>query len=106
MACVLAMLSGSGWVIVTAAAALGFSGAVTITLMLALPPLLSAPEDVPRVTAAMFTISYSCAVIVPIISGYVWDTTGVPSAAFIPIALCNILLIVFAPSVRAGGPRL
>jgi CP family cyanate transporter-like MFS transporter len=100
MACVLAMLSGSGWVIVAAAAALGFSGAVTITLMLALPPLMSAPEDVPRVTAAMFTISYSCAVVVPVVSGLGWDATGVPAAAFIPIALCNILLIAFAPSVR------
>jgi CP family cyanate transporter-like MFS transporter len=103
MASVLAMLTGSGWVIVTAAAALGFSGAVTITLMLALPPLMSASEDVPRVTAGMFTISYSCAVVVPVISGLGWDATGVPAAAFIPIALCNILLIVFAPSVRVGA---
>ena len=106
MICVLAMLSGSGWVIVAAAAALGCSGAVTITLMLALPPLLSAPEDVPRVTAAMFTISYSCAVIVPVVSGLIWDASGIPAAAFIPIALCNILLVVFAPSVRARGTAL
>jgi CP family cyanate transporter-like MFS transporter len=74
--------------------------------MLALPPLLSAPEDVPRVTAAMFTISYSCAVIVPVVSGFGWDLTGIPAAAFIPIALCNILLIAFAPSVRVRGARL
>jgi CP family cyanate transporter-like MFS transporter len=102
MICVLAMLSGSGWVIVTAAAALGFSGAVTITLMLALPPLMSAPEDVPRVTAGMFTISYSCAVVVPVVSGLIWDASGIPATAFIPIALCNILLIVFASSVRVS----
>jgi CP family cyanate transporter-like MFS transporter len=106
MVCVFAMLSGSGWLIVSAAAALGFSGAVTITLMLALPPLLSAREDVPRVTAAMFTISYSCAVIVPVISGLIWDASGIPAAAFVPIALCNVLLIVFAPSVRTRGARL
>jgi CP family cyanate transporter-like MFS transporter len=101
MACVVAMLSGSGWLIVTAAAMLGFSGAVTLTLMLALPPLLSAPEDVPRVTAAMFTISYSCAVIVPVISGLGWDASGIPAAAFVPIALCNVLLIALAPGIRA-----
>jgi CP family cyanate transporter-like MFS transporter len=106
MVCVLAMLWGSGWVIVTAAAALGFSGAVTITLMLALPPLMSAPEDVPRVTAGMFTISYSCAVVVPVVSGLIWDASGIPAAAFIPIALCNILLIAFAPSVRVRGTAL
>jgi CP family cyanate transporter-like MFS transporter len=105
MACVLAMLSGSGWLIVAAAATLGFSGAVTLTLMLALPPLLSAPEDVPRVTAAMFTISYSCAVIVPVISGFGWDASGIPAAAFVPIALCNVLLIALAPGIRATGER-
>ena len=103
MACVAAMLSGSGWLIVTGAATLGFSGAVTLTLMLALPPLLSASEDVPRVTAAMFTISYSCAVIVPVISGVGWDASGIPAVAFIPIALCNILLIALAPGIRERG---
>ena len=33
-----------------------------------------------RVTAGMFTISYSCAVIVPIIAGVLWDTTGIAVA--------------------------
>ena len=45
------------------------SDAAILILVLALPPLLSPPDDVHRVTAAMFTISYSCAVIVPVISG-------------------------------------
>jgi MFS transporter, CP family, cyanate transporter len=53
----------------------------------------------------MFTISYSCAVVVPIISGLIWDTSGIPAAAFVPIALCNILLIVFASSVRVRGAK-
>ncbi|HEY2137291.1 MAG TPA: MFS transporter, partial [Xanthobacteraceae bacterium] len=101
LACVLGILFGSGWEIVTAAAALGFSGAATLTLMLALPPLLSAPDDVHRMTAAMFTISYSCAVIVPIVSGAVWDASGIPAAAFIPIGLCNFLLIGLAPTIPA-----
>jgi MFS transporter, CP family, cyanate transporter len=59
-----------------------------------------------RVTAAMFTISYSCAVIVPVISGALWDLSGIPALAFLPIALCGILLIVLAPAInhvrRAG----
>jgi len=96
IACVLGILFGSGPVIVTAAAALGFSGAVTLTLMLTLPALVSAPEDVHRTTAAMFTISYSCAVLVPIVSGYFWDASGVPAAAFVPIGVCNFLLIGLA----------
>jgi len=36
-----------------------------LVLMLALPPLLSAPDDVHRMSAAMFTISYPCAVAIP-----------------------------------------
>lgn len=53
-----------------------------------------------RVTAAMFTISYSCAVIVPVISGLAWDLTGVAKTAFLPIALCGILLVILAPAIN------
>ena len=102
LACVLGIVFGNGAVIVTAAALLGFSGAATLTMILALPPLLSAPDDVHRMTAAMFTISYSCAVIVPIISGFAWDATGLPSAAFIPVGLCNFLLIGLASTIPRG----
>ena len=99
LACVLGIVFGNAFVILAAAAALGFSGAVTITLMLALPALLGAPADVPRMTAAMFTISYSWAVIVPVVSGYAWDASGWPAAAFIPIGLCNFLLIGLARAI-------
>ena len=47
----------------------GFSAAAILILMLALPPLLAPPDDVHRVSAAMFTISYTCAVITPVFSG-------------------------------------
>jgi CP family cyanate transporter-like MFS transporter len=97
------IIFGNGAVIVASAAVIGFAAAAILILVLALPPLLSQPQDVPRMAAGMFTISYSCAVVVPVISGLGWDATGVPAAAFIPIALCNILLIVFAPSVRVGA---
>jgi CP family cyanate transporter-like MFS transporter len=104
IACVLGIVFGNGLVIITAAAALGFSGAVTLTLMLTLPALLSAPDDVHRMTAGMFTISYSCAVVVPIISGLAWDASGWPLAAFIPIGVCNFLLIGLAPSIPRARP--
>lgn len=77
----------------------GFCSAGGLILLLALPPFLSAPDDVHRVTAAMFTISYSCAVIVPVISGALWDLSGLGSLAFVPIALCNLGLVVLAPAV-------
>jgi CP family cyanate transporter-like MFS transporter len=96
---VIGILSGTGWIIVAAAAALGFSGAATLTLLLALPPLLSPPEDIHRTTAAMFTISYSCAVIAPIISGLAWDASGIPAVAFAPIGLFSLLMIGLASTL-------
>ena len=94
---------GSGVWIVVAAGILGFAAAFILILTLALPPLLAPPDDVPRTTAAMFTISYSCAVIVPILSGLAWDLSGIPALAFVPIAACGVLLIALAPSVLHVG---
>ena len=94
------IIFGNGPVIVASAALIGFAAAAILILVLALPPLLSPPQDVPRMAAGMFTISYSCAVIVPIVSGLAWDATGVPAAAFIPIALGAVLIVVLAPALR------
>jgi MFS transporter, CP family, cyanate transporter len=100
LVCMLGILFGNGYVIVTAVGVLGFSAGASLILMLALPPLLSGPDDTHRMTAGMFTISYSCAVIVPILSGLAWDASGVPAAAFIPVSLCNFVLIGLAPTIR------
>jgi CP family cyanate transporter-like MFS transporter len=105
--CVVATLGivfGSGGWIVAAATVQGFAAAAVLILILALPPLLSAPDDVHRVTAAMFTISYSCAVVVPVISGLAWDLSGIASFAFAPIALCGIILVVLAPAINHVRP--
>jgi len=98
---------GSGPWIVAAAMLQGFAASSVLILVLALPPLLSKPEDLHRVTAAMFTISYSCAVIVPVISGMAWDWSGIAMSAFAPIGLCGILLVFLASAInhvpRAGS---
>jgi CP family cyanate transporter-like MFS transporter len=100
--CVLAacgILFGSGYWIVASAGLMGFAAAFILILALALPPLLAAPDDVHRLTAAMFTISYGVAVIVPVISGALWDISGLPASAFMPIALSGILLMILAPAI-------
>jgi len=89
---------GSGTI--AAAAVLGFAGAATLILTLALPPLLCPPEEVGSTTAAMFTMSYGSAVITPIVSGIVWDATGVPATAFIPIGVCGAVLLALAPTME------
>jgi CP family cyanate transporter-like MFS transporter len=85
--------SGGGW-IVPAAAILGVAAAVPFVLILALTPALSAPGDVHRTAAGMFTISYGLAVIVPVICGAVWDLTGAAWTAFVPLALCAVVMTV------------
>ncbi|MFI5269301.1 MAG: CynX/NimT family MFS transporter, partial [Chloroflexota bacterium] len=45
---------------------LGFSGAFIFVLNLALPPLLVAAEDVHRLSAGIFSISYTCAFVGPL----------------------------------------
>jgi CP family cyanate transporter-like MFS transporter len=89
---------GGAWVIV-GTTILGFSAAAILVLVLALPPLISPADDVHRVSAGMFTISYSCAVVVPVLSGALWDLTGMPAAAFIPMGICTLAVIGLAPGI-------
>ena len=89
------------WVVVSSGL-FGFTISSLLILILALPPLLSAPHDVHRVSAGMFTISYSCAVVIPILSGFLWDLTRVPMSVFLPIGLCPLAMIVLASGLRLG----
>ncbi len=92
--------------ILIAAAVIGFTTAMTLTATLALPPLLSAPEDLPRTAAGMFTISYACAIIIPTVSGALWDATAKPWTAFVPLCLCAVALTVLGVVLtrhRPGG---
>jgi MFS transporter, CP family, cyanate transporter len=97
--CIVAIVLGGGPAIIASCAIIGFAGAVILVLILALPPLISKPEDVARTSAGMFTISYSCAVIVPIFSGVAWDLSGWPPAAFVPIGICAAAVVALAPFV-------
>jgi len=105
-ASVLAGLAGvvfaDGAWIAAAAGLIGVAITFSFVLILALPPMLSAPGDVHRMAAGMFTISYSTAVLVPAASGLLWDLTGVPGAAFAPIAVCAVLIAALAPGLPIG----
>jgi CP family cyanate transporter-like MFS transporter len=94
-----AVVFGTGAVIIAGAAFIGLSLTLTFVLILALPPVLSAPGDVHRLAAGMFTISYSIAVLVPAASGMLWDLTGVPGLAFAPTAVCAVLITALAPGL-------
>jgi len=84
-----------GW-----SALLGFSDASALILGLSLPPLLCRPTDVARTSAGMFTLSYGGAVLIAIISGALWDVSGLPALSFAPLAVCAIALAVVALRMR------
>ncbi len=100
LVCLLGMLTMHGAWIVFWVAILGFTGAVTLILALALPSVLSAPDDVHRTSAGMFTISYSLAMILSVVGGWLWDFTHSPIAGFAPVAVCALLVIMLASTVR------
>lgn len=97
---ILGILFGNSLMIICGAGLLGFVAAFVLILVLALPALLSRSEDVHRTAAAIITIAYTCAVIVPILSGIMWDKTGLPKAAFIPILFCSFMLIFVSLTAR------
>ena len=68
---------------------------MTFIVTFGLPAILSPPGEVPRMAGGMFTISYTIAVIVPILCGACWDITGLPWTAFLPMMLCAVGLTIF-----------
>jgi CP family cyanate transporter-like MFS transporter len=98
------MFVPSTLVIMICAALVGVTTAVTLIATLALPPLLAAPADLPRTAAGMFTISYTCAIVVPTVSGALWDATGTPWTAFVPLCVCAIAMTAFGVAVVRRRP--
>jgi MFS transporter, CP family, cyanate transporter len=87
---------------VASAALLGFAAGAAFALGLTMPPLLSSPQEVARVSAAMFTISYAMTVVVAIVCGAAWDFSGIPRFAFLPIVLAVLPSIFLAPTLKFG----
>lgn len=90
------LLGSSSWVIVGAAAAIGFACAVVLTLVLALPALMVAPDDVPRFSAGVFTIGYGLAMVISILGGIAWDVSRDAAYAFAPVTVAAFFIILFA----------
>jgi cyanate permease len=93
---IIGMATMPGWPVIVWAGLLGFATAAGLILVLALPPLLSAPEDVHRLASAMFTISYPCAALISVIGGYLWDLTQISWIAFVPIGFAAAALAVLS----------
>jgi CP family cyanate transporter-like MFS transporter len=94
-----------GWWVVAWAGVMGFASATGFVLCLALPPLLAGPEDVHRLSAAMFTITYACAFVASLVGGAVWDATGIPVTTFAPVALAGVAMILLVIGLDLSAAR-
>jgi CP family cyanate transporter-like MFS transporter len=98
--CVIGMMTTTGYWIVIWSGVLGFVTAVTLILVLALPSVLGAPDDVHRTSAGMFTISYSVAMVLLVVGGWLWDLTHLPVAGLAPAAVCGLVIVLLSSTVR------
>jgi MFS transporter, CP family, cyanate transporter len=98
--CIIGLITMTGPATVVWAGLLGFSDASALILGLTLPALLCKPEDTARTTAGVFTLSYGGAVALALVSGALWDLTGIPALAFLPIGLCAAGLSAMALQLR------
>jgi MFS transporter, CP family, cyanate transporter len=96
--------TANNWIVLSSTT-LGFASGITLTLGLALPPLLSAPAELGRVSAAMFLLSYTYAMIISVCGGVLWDITGRASAGLAMIAISTLPLFVLVPTIRLGSAR-
>jgi MFS transporter, CP family, cyanate transporter len=85
---------------IAAATTLGIFSGITLAIGLMLPPLLSKPSEVARVAAAMFTLSYTLAMIGSVAGGAMWDLLGHPRFAFLVLGICALPLIVITPTLN------
>jgi len=63
---------------------LGFSTALAFVVVLSLPPRIARAADVARMSAAIFTLQYATAFVIPLVAGALWDATGRALLAFVP----------------------
>jgi CP family cyanate transporter-like MFS transporter len=79
---------------------LGFSTALAFIVTLTLPPRLAKAGDVHRMSAAVFTIQYGTAFVVPLFAGTLWDASGRALFAFIPGVIAAAAMGWLALSLR------
>lgn len=89
------LIAGSDAFVIVGVSLLGLSSAVGLTMIIALPAMLTHQGDVHRLSAGMFTIAYLGSFVLTLLGGALWDATHVPATAFVPVAI-GALLVAFA----------
>jgi MFS transporter, CP family, cyanate transporter len=95
----------SDWALVFGAGMLGFALGFALVLVLALPPLLVPADDVHRLSAGMFAISYTYSFALPLLGGAAWDLSRIPAASFLPLAIGALTITACAAVVSVQRPQ-
>lgn len=90
--------------LVAGAGLLGFASGLIFVLCLSLPPILAEAHDVHRLSAAMFTITYTCSFLGSLVGGAVWDLTRVPLTAFVPVMAAGVATTILVSGLDLQGP--
>ncbi|MBV8601981.1 MAG: hypothetical protein JO359_10505 [Candidatus Eremiobacteraeota bacterium] len=69
-------------------------------MIVALPPMLTPHADVHRLSAGMFTIGYLGSFAGTLAGGALWDATGIPATAFIPVAIGAAMVAAIGGTIR------
>jgi MFS transporter, CP family, cyanate transporter len=84
---------------------LGFAAALAFIVVLTLPPRLAAAGDVHRMSAAIFTIQYGVAFVIPLVAGALWDASGQAVLAFVPGVAAAASMSWLALPLRIPSPE-
>jgi MFS transporter, CP family, cyanate transporter len=98
------VLTPGPWIVLWASV-IGFAAALALILTLALPALLAAEADVPRLSAGIFLIMYASSFAGPVLGGAAWDATGRPAAAFLALAAGGVAMVALAAGARLEESR-
>ena len=85
---------------ILSAGVLGFSTALSLVMIVALPAMLTEQSDVHRLSAGMFTVGYTVSFLGTLLGGAVWDATHIPATAFVPVGLGALVVCVAGASLR------
>ena len=94
------VLATADLAVVFFAGVLGFVASFVLILVLALPPLLAAQNDVHRFSAGVFLIGYTISFVSPVVSGALWDATHIPGLAFATVGVAAVLVMLLAITLR------
>ena len=105
IACIIGIMNSASHWTVAWSGLVGATCGAALTLALALPPLFCRhPDEVARVSASAFAISYGFTILVSFVSGLAWDRAGTVNAALMSILVGVLPIVVLAPTLFLPKP--